>query len=227
MRNKILAASTLGLMGCLAGSVGAVTLWSSSSYSRLEYGALPAGVTQILSQNGGPADAAAKGLGISSTTNNGGTAPIHAEIDALTSGAVDIINAHSDATAVAGSWNILLKNNTNSVQSMSVMWHWSIAAMAAADPTDTSFSYATASIGGNVISDTKQAYVVNPDNQFLSGDYVYRINIAPGSLAFLTVSATAGGSADVANLPEPGSVAMMLGGCLVGAGMLRKRRKLA
>ena len=225
MRNMKLVVSTLGLLGAVAGSSSAVTLFSSSSYSRIEYDALPVGVVVLLSQNGGPVSATSNGLGISSTTNNGGTAPIRAELDALTAGSVDIINTHSDATAIAGAWNILLKNNTNSAKTMSIMWHWSVAALAIADTNDTAFAYATSSIGGNVISDFKQEFVVSPDNLFASGDNTYPITIQPNGIAFISVSATAGGTADIANIPEPGAIAMLIGAGISVTALLRRRRK--
>ena len=220
MRNLKLVVSTLGLLGSLAGSASAVTLWNSSSYSRISYTSTNG--LSISGAQGSPISLTVVGLSFSSATNHAGASPIHASLDSATNGSINNVIHNSTATSIAGAWNLSISNNTAQNRDFSFNWLWHVDAMTSVNPGETAFSYANAGLFGSTFGFNQVSAFGNTSNT-LTGITHMTITVPAFSSAFLFVNASSGGSAHP--LPEPSSVALLIGAGISGSVLLKRRRK--
>ena len=214
-------------MGCLAGSASAVTWWNSSSYSTIEYASLASGLTVTTAQTpislttnpNNPSYANASAI------NNAGISPIHANTSAASDGTIDNTVTHSDANASSGTYVLIVKNNNSSDTTFSFVWHWMVSAIGNADPTDSVFGDANVFLGGNVVNASHEASIFDTGSDSLSGDDSYSFVIPAGVSKSFSVRSDASGSADLNNVPEPSTVALLVGIGVSGSVLLRRRRK--
>ena len=100
---------------------------------------------------------------------------------------------------------------------------WMVSANTVVDPGGYSFAYGNAGLFGVAYGFEQQSAVGNSTNVPLSGDVKYTISVPANTQVLLFVNATSGGSAHP--LPEPGSVALLIGAGISGSVLLRRRRK--
>ena len=220
--------ATMLLLGgsCLAAN--AVTVYSASAYSYVNYGALPTGVTAVGAQGSPIALTANPGnilYAYATATNNGGGGSTHANSDSSIGGMVDNTVLHSDSTSDSGKWNVKFTNSTSSAKTLSFDWHWFAAAGATVAVGDSAFAYADAWLaytGGGLLH---SAGVFDTGYDTSSSVDSFTLVIPAKGTAFINVRSDTGGSADTSAVPEPGTVTLMIGAGISAAALLKRRRK--